>query len=81
MMSKISVSILSILFFVVGCVKDQDVWTGGNPSAFDRDSYECERDAAVFLSPLQTPDYNERVRKRLFEKCMKARGWQKDRKN
>ena len=59
-----------------------------NDSAnYERDRYECERDAAIMPSPSENSDfyrkrhktirssYDRRERKKLFERCMKAKGW------
>jgi hypothetical protein len=93
MIFKILLIVIPVLLLAIGCAQKRNVWMGGNPSDLDRDLYECERDAAMlpvrqhFVTgqsegrthgeSLLERAADKRMRKRLFEKCMKARGWHK----
>ena len=79
---------ISVLLLLFGCVKRDLVWVGGNPDDFDRDSYECERDAAMLpvqpyssvakskrLSEMLEQKHDERMRKNMYKKCRQAKGW------
>lgn len=67
-------SALIVLVASSGCVSTAN-WTKPNatPADLERDSYECERDARQ-AQPPNNP-FGPALRKEMFERCMKVRGW------
>ena len=69
-----AVGALVVLAASSGCVSTASwVKPGATPADLERDSYECERDARQ----AQPPDnpFGPALRKQMFERCMKVRGW------
>ena len=76
MRDLIVAAMLTMAFVVAGCTQRQYQWVGGTSfPQFQRDNYECTRDATFIYQG----EYGSqpRLNWRLYEMCMKSRGYQK----